>query len=86
LHLAEVIELRAVPAAGLIIELTRRCPLSCAHCSTDSTLASEEHPSDGLLRLIDSFEAHDRPQVIALTGGEPLLRPARIGSAREATC
>lgn len=83
MHLAEVIALRPVPAAGLIIELTRRCPLSCAHCSTDSTMGSEEQSGDAVLRLVDTFSSNDRPEVIALTGGEPLLRPRLV---TELTC
>ena len=78
MHLAEVIALRSVPAAGLIIELTRRCPLSCAHCSTNSTMESEEHSGEAVLRLVDTFSSDDRPEIIALTGGEPLLRPELV--------
>jgi pyruvate-formate lyase-activating enzyme len=75
MHLSEVLALRAVPAAGLIVEVTRRCPLSCAHCSTESTMESAEGSTAMALRLVASFRADDRPDVVALTGGEPLLRP-----------
>ncbi|GAA2238180.1 MULTISPECIES: radical SAM protein [Kitasatospora] len=75
MELSDFIGLRPVPAAGLLITLTRRCPLSCAHCSTSSTMAGEE-PSDAqLLRFVSSFAAGDRPEVVLLTGGEPLLLP-----------
>ena len=43
MHLMEVLELRPVPGAALFLAVTRRCPLSCAHCSTNSMLSSEEH-------------------------------------------
>lgn len=75
MHLFDILRLRAVPAAGLFMALTRRCPLSCAHCSTNSRLSSEEHPADLFLRFADSFTEHDRPDLLLLTGGEPLLRP-----------
>lgn len=78
MHLAEVIALRPVPAAGLIIELTRRCPLSCAHCSTSSTMTGDEPSGEAVIRLVDTFSIEDRPEVIALTGGEPLLRPRLV--------
>lgn len=78
MHLADVIALRSVPTAGLIIEVTRRCPLSCAHCSTASTMALKETASDDALALVNTFTEADRPALLALTGGEPFLRPGFI--------
>ncbi|WP_405014907.1 radical SAM protein [Kitasatospora sp. NBC_01539] len=75
MELGELIALRPVPAAGLLLTLTRRCPLSCAHCSTSSTMAGEQTAADRLRRFVASFTAADAPQVVLLTGGEPLLRP-----------
>lgn len=74
MHLSEILALRQVPAAGLYLSLTRRCPLSCDHCSTNSTLLSEEHPEDLFRRCVASFTPASHPEVIVLTGGEPLLR------------
>ena len=37
-HLADYLAIRAVPAAGVSLALTRRCPLNCAHCATNSTV------------------------------------------------
>ena len=88
MELAELIGLRPVPCAGLLLTLTRRCPLSCAHCSTSSTMTGEEPDAEQLLRFVSSFTTEDRPDVVMLTGGEPLLLPgltrelaARIGTA-----
>ena len=80
MELAELVGLRPVPGAGLLVTLTRRCPLRCAHCSTSSTMAGEEPGARELLRFVGSFTAADRPEVVLLTGGEPLLLP---GLARE---
>ena len=80
MELAELIGLRPVPCAGLLLTLTRRCPLSCAHCSTSSSMAGEEPDAEQLLRFVGSFTAEDRPEAVMLTGGEPLLVP---GLARE---
>lgn len=80
MELAEFIGLRPVPGAGLLVPLTRRCPLSCAHCSTSSTATGEEPVAEQLLRFVGSFTAEDRPDVMLLTGGEPLLLP---GLSRE---
>ncbi|MFC8273128.1 radical SAM protein [Streptomyces sp. NPDC057271] len=89
MQLAELIGLRPVPCGGLLVALTRRCPLSCAHCSTDSSMTSAEEPApDHLQRFIGSFGEANRPEVVMLTGGEPLLLPelaARLaGLARAA--
>ncbi|MEU6537789.1 radical SAM protein [Streptomyces sp. NPDC047000] len=76
MELAELVGLRPVPCGGLLVTLTRRCPLSCAHCSTDSSPAAAERPDpEQLLRFVGSFGVHDRPEVVMLTGGEPLLLP-----------
>lgn len=78
MRLAEIIELRPVPAAGLLATLTRRCPLSCAHCSTSSGPRGEDTPAEPLRRFVGGFTSEDRPEVLMLTGGEPLLRPALV--------
>ncbi|WP_405981928.1 radical SAM protein [Streptomyces sp. NBC_00158] len=89
MELAELIGLRPVPCGGLLVALTRRCPMSCAHCSTSSSMATAEEPDrTHLLRFIGSFGPQDRPEVVMMTGGEPLLLPglaARLaGLARAA--
>ena len=79
MDLAELIGLRPVPCGGLLVALTRRCPMSCAHCSTGSSLSVSEEPDpEHLLRFIGSFGAEDRPDVVMLTGGEPLLLPEAV--------
>jgi organic radical activating enzyme len=83
MHLQEILSLRQVPAAGLYLSLTRRCPLSCAHCSTNSSLASEEHAATRFVQLVDTFTSDCRPEVLVLTGGEPLLRPRLVRDLTE---
>lgn len=77
MQLAQFVGLRPVPCAGLLVTLTRRCPLSCAHCSTASSMTGQEPDPQArdLLRFVGSFTAGDRPEVMLLTGGEPLLLP-----------
>jgi len=77
-HLSQLFEIRADPAAGVYLSLTRRCPLHCAHCSTRSTPHAEQHSAEPFLRLVASFRPEQRPQVVSLTGGEPLLRPRLV--------
>lgn len=83
MHLVEVVELRGIPAAGLFVALTRRCPLSCAHCSTNSTLASEESPAEMFVRFVDTFRVDNRPEVLMISGGEAFLRPALVQTLAE---
>ncbi|MDQ2959289.1 MAG: radical SAM protein, partial [Actinomycetota bacterium] len=78
MDLASIMALRPIAGAGLLATLTRRCPLSCAHCSTASTMTSEEVDGDRLLRFVTSLATGDAPQVVMFTGGEPLLRPALL--------
>jgi hypothetical protein len=73
-----MLAVRPVPAAGLFLTLTRRCPLACAHCSTNSMLSSEQHPALPFERLVDSFTLRDHPELVLFTGGEPLLRPGLV--------
>jgi pyruvate-formate lyase-activating enzyme len=82
-RLEELLAYRPIPAAGLFLSLTRRCPLTCAHCSTNSLLASEEHDEAIFRRLVSTFTPSDRPDVVWLTGGEALLRPALVEELAE---
>ncbi len=75
MHLVDVLALRPITGAGVSIGVTRRCPLSCAHCATNSTAKSEEAPAEMFLRFVDSFTEACHPEVLALSGGEAFLRP-----------
>ena len=74
MHLAEIVRLRLLPTAGLFLALTRRCPLTCAHCSTESLMTSEQYDEEPFRRVVESFTPQDHPQVLYMSGGEPLLR------------
>ena len=87
-QLATLMGLRPVAGAGLLVTLTRRCPLSCAHCSTSSSRTAEQLDGDRLRRFVGSITAATAPEVVFFTGGEPLLRPDLLaelaGLARQA--
>src|ERR1700712_1959799 len=78
MHIAEMLGRRPVPTAGLFLSLTRGCPLTCAPCSTNSMMSSEEHDEQIFRRFVDTFTVEDHPELVWLTGGEPLLRPALV--------
>lgn len=83
MDLAELVGLRPLPGAGLLLTLTQRCPLQCAHCSTASTMAGDDPEPAPLVRFVGSFSARDRPEVIMMTGGEPLLLPDLVTELAE---
>lgn len=83
MHLIDLLARRAVPAAGVSIGLTRRCPLSCAHCATSSTAFGDDVAGDVLLRFVATFGREDPPEVVAMSGGEPLLRPHLVREIAE---
>ncbi|MBS2538972.1 radical SAM protein [Catenulispora sp. NF23] len=78
MELVDLISLRPVPCAGVLLMLTQRCPLHCAHCSTASTMAGPQTDAAALRRLVDSFGPENRPELVMFTGGEPLLRPGLV--------
>lgn len=78
MHLVDVLALRAQPAAGVSIGITRRCPLHCDHCSTSSTPVSEQSPARFFSRFVETFTEESHPLFMALSGGEALLRPKLV--------
>ncbi len=80
MELDELVSLRPVPAAGLLVAVTNRCPLACAHCSASSTPAGQEPDAAALTGFVDSFRTGRAPRVLMLTGGEPLLRPGLVAA------
>lgn len=60
---------------GLLWSLTGRCNFNCRHCFMSAPEGRvQECSSEELWRLLDDFDAANVPD-IAITGGEPLLRP-----------
>ena len=78
MHLSELLSLRSIPAAGISIGITRRCPLSCAHCSTNSTMQSEQYPENIFTKFVNTFTEEHHPEIISMSGGEALLRPRLV--------
>ncbi len=83
MHLTDLLAFRSIPAGGVSLALTRRCPLSCAHCATNSTSTSEEAPAEWFTRFVGSFTPDDHPEVLAISGGEAFLRPDLVRTLAE---
>lgn len=60
----------------LFWECTARCNLNCLHCGSDCSKesSSRDMPLEDFLKALDTIEAPPENFIVALTGGEPLLR------------
>lgn len=77
--LAQSMELIAAqpPAARhtcLVVEVTERCDVGCATCSASSTMVGDEQDASDLIASILRQAAAIGADVVALSGGEPLMR------------
>jgi len=60
----------------LFWECTTRCNLNCLHCGSDCHVDSShsDMPLEDFLRALDTIEKPAENFIVALTGGEPLVR------------
>ena len=84
MRLADMMARRQTIGAGLLVALTERCPLHCAHCSFASTATGRDVDAVALQAFLGTFTPDRRPDVLLLTGGEPLLRPRVVIEAADA--
>ena len=66
--------IRQTPGQSLLLFITDRCPVECAHCSVDSNPDSptiSDFQQFGL--LIDAMGAMPDVQVVGISGGEPFV-------------
>lgn len=78
MRLGEIMALRQNVCAGVLVTLTERCPLHCAHCSFSAGLRGRQLDADRLLTFVGTCTPRCRPELLMLTGGEPLLRPGLV--------
>ncbi|MCK7537135.1 MAG: TIGR04133 family radical SAM/SPASM protein [Marinilabiliales bacterium] len=64
------------PLRYLFWECTTRCNLDCLHCGSDCSAdgARGDMPLADFLAALDTIESKSDDLIVALTGGEPLLR------------
>ncbi len=66
------------PLTYLFWECTLNCNMNCVHCGSDCTKQSgvKDMPASDFLRVIDQIKPEVTPEktIIAITGGEPLVR------------
>lgn len=80
MHLVDILKVRSHPCRGVYFAITRKCPLSCAHCLSDSTMESDERSAGIYQKFAETMTIENHPEILMLTGGEPLLRPNLVRS------
>ncbi|WP_344531464.1 radical SAM protein [Streptomyces albiaxialis] len=79
----EILQRRPIPAAAVFFGITRRCPLTCRHCSTSSLMDSEEYPEELFRKFAATLTPDNRPDFVLMSGGEALLRPRLVEDIAE---
>lgn len=83
LTLAEADRIRSQPGRAVLLYLTDRCPVGCAHCSV-SALPRGPRPDPALFgRLVDELCQLDRIRLVGISGGEPFTEPAALAAATD---
>ena len=69
---AEVERCRRKPGESVLLFITDRCPVGCAHCSVDSRSDSPTISNfDLFAQLLDGICEQTDLQVVGISGGEP---------------
>jgi len=84
LTLAEVDQIRNTPGRSVLLFLTDRCPVGCAHCSVDSrpdspTIRDYQRFSE----ILDGLCAQPNLTTIGISGGEPFVERRGLTLAAE---
>jgi organic radical activating enzyme len=68
----EIEAVRHAPGRSLLLFVTDRCPVGCAHCSVDSRADSPTITDFALFeQLVDALCAAPRLELVGISGGEP---------------
>lgn len=71
---AKICEVRQTPKASVLLFITDRCPVGCAHCSVDSRPDSPRVTDFRLLsEIVDQLCADPSLSMVGISGGEPFI-------------
>ena len=74
LSLAEVDAAREARGRSVLLFITDRCPVGCAHCSVDSRADSPSITDFELFgQIVDAICARPEVRVVGISGGEPFV-------------
>jgi hypothetical protein len=81
LTLAAADRIRSQPGRAVLLYLTDRCPVGCAHCSV-SALPRGPRPELALVeRLVDGLCQLERIRLVGISGGEPFTERRALEAA-----
>jgi hypothetical protein len=81
LTLAAADRIRSQPGRAVLLYLTDRCPVGCAHCSV-SALPRGPRPEPALVeRLVDGLCQLERIRLVGISGGEPFTERRALEAA-----
>ena len=78
--MSDIDDLDFGPSRGQVaIMITRRCNMTCTHCSVESgpNIGGTDPDEQELVRWV-GMAAEARVRAIRITGGEPMLRPSVV--------
>ncbi|SEE65661.1 4Fe-4S single cluster domain-containing protein [Streptomyces sp. 2231.1] len=79
---AEISKVRRTPKASVLLFITDRCPVGCAHCSVDSRPDSPRVTDFRLLsEIVDQLCADPYLSMVGISGGEPFIERRALSSA-----
>ncbi len=74
LRIQDVLRDRFTPGHAVLLFLTDRCPVGCAHCSVDSLWNSPTITDYRLFgELVDAVCADTQAKMVGISGGEPFI-------------
>jgi hypothetical protein len=84
LRLDDVLRVRFAPGRSVLLFLTDRCPVGCAHCSVDSRPTSPSISDFELFDgLLDAICEDPRLTMVGISGGEPFVERRGLLRATE---
>ncbi|MGW3075487.1 MULTISPECIES: radical SAM protein [unclassified Kitasatospora] len=79
---AEVNRIRRTPEASILLFITDRCPVGCAHCSVDSRPDSPRISNFELFaEIIDQLCSQPNLDLVGISGGEPFVERRALSLA-----
>jgi hypothetical protein len=74
LTLAEVNQIRSIPGRSLLLYITDRCPVGCAHCSVDARVDSPTIRDFALFeQIVAGICGQPGITTVGISGGEPFV-------------
>jgi len=81
---ARMLRIRRTPGATVLLFLTDRCPVGCAHCSVDSRPDGPRPGGTALLaQIVDRLCADPALTTVGVSGGEPFVERRALTLAAE---